>query len=164
MGMQDFTNNQQKIIKRYYENIDQISLERLSELVADLYLAEGKKRFEVLGVNQERSFLQAEIFVLEDEGQAAEPADIEAALRVHAEIMHLAGAESEQDQEAETNQLAFRLAGSLPFDPDFQQALLEMNSEAERIRALVAFFERLLPVLQRSAAARHRAGGNGHVN
>ncbi len=44
MGMQDFTNNQQKIIKRYYENIDQISLERLSELVADLYLAEGKKR------------------------------------------------------------------------------------------------------------------------
>lgn len=44
MGMQDFTRHQQKIIKRYYENIDQISLQRLSELVADLYLVEGKKR------------------------------------------------------------------------------------------------------------------------
>ena len=44
MGMQDFTKHQQKIIKRYYENIDEISLQRLSELVADLYLAEGKKR------------------------------------------------------------------------------------------------------------------------
>jgi len=44
MGMQDFSKHQQKIIKRYYENIDQISLQRLSELVADLYLAEGKKR------------------------------------------------------------------------------------------------------------------------
>lgn len=44
MGMQDFSKNQQKIIKRYYENIDQISLQRLSELVADLYLADGKKR------------------------------------------------------------------------------------------------------------------------
>ena len=44
MGMQDFSRHQQKIIKRYYENIDQISLQRLSELVADLYLAEGKKR------------------------------------------------------------------------------------------------------------------------
>ena len=127
-------------------------------------LAEGKKRFEVLGMNQERSFLQAEVFFLEDEGQAAEAADIEAALRVHSEIMHLAGAESEHDQEADTSQLAFRLAGSLPFDPDFQQALLEMNSEAERMRALVAFFERLLPVLQRNAAARQKAGGNGHVN
>ena len=44
MGMNDFTANQQKIIKRYYQNIDQISLQRLSELVGDLYLAEGKKR------------------------------------------------------------------------------------------------------------------------
>ena len=44
MGMQDFSPHQQKIIKRYYENIDQISLQRLSELVADLYLASGKKQ------------------------------------------------------------------------------------------------------------------------
>jgi hypothetical protein len=44
MGMEDYTKHQQKIIKRYYQNIDQIALQRLSELVADLYLAEGKKR------------------------------------------------------------------------------------------------------------------------
>jgi len=44
MGMQNFTPHQQKIIKRYYENIDQISLQRLSEIVGDLYLSEGKKR------------------------------------------------------------------------------------------------------------------------
>lgn len=44
MGMQDYTAHQQKIIKRYYENIDTIALQRLSELTGDLYLAEGKKR------------------------------------------------------------------------------------------------------------------------
>ena len=44
MGMQDFTRHQQGIIKRYYENIDGISLQKLSELVTELYLAEGKKR------------------------------------------------------------------------------------------------------------------------
>jgi hypothetical protein len=44
MGMQDFTRHQQGIIKRYYENIDGISLQKLGELVTDLYLAEGKKR------------------------------------------------------------------------------------------------------------------------
>lgn len=35
---------QQKIIKNYYENADQIALQRLSELVTELYLAEGKAR------------------------------------------------------------------------------------------------------------------------
>jgi hypothetical protein len=44
MGMENYTRHQQGIIKRYYENIDQVAWQRLSELVADLYLAEGKKR------------------------------------------------------------------------------------------------------------------------
>jgi hypothetical protein len=44
MGMNDFTAHQQKIIKRYYQNIDAISLQKLSETVTELYLAEGKKR------------------------------------------------------------------------------------------------------------------------
>ena len=41
--MSDFTPYQQKIIKRYYDNIDKVALQRLAELVTDLYLAEGKK-------------------------------------------------------------------------------------------------------------------------
>jgi len=36
--------HQQKIIKNYYDNREAISLQRLSELVTDLYLAEGKAR------------------------------------------------------------------------------------------------------------------------
>jgi hypothetical protein len=42
--MENFTPHQQKIIKRYYSNQDQIQLQKLGELVTDLYLAEGKKR------------------------------------------------------------------------------------------------------------------------
>jgi len=42
--MENYTKHQQGIIKRYYENFDQITLQKLSELVTDLYLAEGKKR------------------------------------------------------------------------------------------------------------------------
>ena len=41
---QKYTKHQQKIIKNYYENRDAISLQRLSELVTELYLAEGKGR------------------------------------------------------------------------------------------------------------------------
>lgn len=43
MGMENFTKHQQGIIKRFYQNQDSIHLQRLSELVTDLYLAEGKK-------------------------------------------------------------------------------------------------------------------------
>ena len=39
-----FSKHQQRIIKNYYENRDAISLQRLSELVTELYLAEGKGR------------------------------------------------------------------------------------------------------------------------
>ncbi len=127
-------------------------------------LAEGKRRFEVLQVNQDRAFLQADVFYLEDETDPAAAEDIKRALSLHEEIMNLAGAQPEEIEESETAQLAYRLAGSLPFDPDFQQALLEMNSEAERTRALVAFFQQLLPALHRTATAKKKAGGNGHVS
>ncbi len=40
----DFTANQHKIIKRYYDNADTIALQRLAELVGELYLATGKKK------------------------------------------------------------------------------------------------------------------------
>jgi hypothetical protein len=41
---QKYTKHQQRIIKNYYENWEAISLQRLSELVTELYLAEGKGR------------------------------------------------------------------------------------------------------------------------
>lgn len=42
--MAERTKYQQNIIKNYYKNQDAISLQRLSELVTNLYLAEGKGR------------------------------------------------------------------------------------------------------------------------
>jgi nitroreductase len=62
--MAEHSRHQQKIIKRYYENRDDIALQRLQELVTELYLATGKKRqqhwksivlhLEKLGVQRER--------------------------------------------------------------------------------------------------------------
>ena len=42
--MADHTPYQKKIIDRYYRNFDAIQEARLSELIAEIYLAEGKKR------------------------------------------------------------------------------------------------------------------------
>src|SRR5262245_44491524 len=44
MAERDYSRYQQKVIQRYYDNRDQMDEQRLSELVGNLYLAEGKKR------------------------------------------------------------------------------------------------------------------------
>ncbi|MCC6660386.1 MAG: hypothetical protein IT437_05825 [Phycisphaerales bacterium] len=40
---QHLTRHQQGIVKRYYEHRDTISLQKLAELVSELYLADAKK-------------------------------------------------------------------------------------------------------------------------
>jgi len=42
--LDDYTKHQQGIIKRFYDNFDKIQLQKLSELVTELFLSEGKKR------------------------------------------------------------------------------------------------------------------------
>ena len=44
MGMENYSRHQQGIIKRYYQNFDAIQAQKLSDLVAELFLAEGKKK------------------------------------------------------------------------------------------------------------------------
>ena len=126
-------------------------------------VTEGRLRFEVVQLNQERSFLQGEVIYLQDELGAASREEIAQALKLHGEIMTLAGAEPERSSEVDEGQLSFHLAGSLPLDLDFKQTLLGMKSEAERLRAIISFFENILPKMRRAVHVRRKAGGNGHA-
>lgn len=38
----DLSHTQRKIVSRYYDNLDTITVQKLAELVSELYLAEGK--------------------------------------------------------------------------------------------------------------------------
>jgi Lon protease-like protein len=116
-------------------------------------ITRGVERFEVIEVNQDRSFLQAEISVFEDEPEKP-PADmVTQAVRLHAEIAKLAGTEPSGPDEQARN-LSFLLAGSLPLDLDFKQSLLSTLSEAKRLEAVVGYLEAVLPGLRRAAKAR----------
>jgi Lon protease-like protein len=126
-------------------------------------VTEGRARFEVIQLNQERSFLRAEVLYLHDDSGAASQSEIAQAMKLHGEIMTLAGAEPEKSSEVAEGQLSFHLAGSLPLDLDFKQTLLGMTSEAERLRALISFFETILPAMRRTMHVRRKAGGNGHA-
>jgi Lon protease-like protein len=126
-------------------------------------VAEGRKRFEVLELNQERSFLRAEVLLIPDEPGIAAQEERVRAIQLHLEILSLAGAVQDLSA-ADQNMLSFYLAGSLPLDLDFKQKLLSMRSESERINAVTSYLENILPKLQRAAKVREKAGGNGHVH
>jgi len=38
-----------------------------------------------------------------------------------------------------------------------------MKSEAERLRAIISFFDTILPTMRRTVHVRRKAGGNGHA-
>jgi Lon protease-like protein len=126
-------------------------------------LTVGQRRFEIGAVNQERSFLQAEVSYFDDDGADASREQRARAVGLQLELMALAG-EKPQELPAEHPQLSFQLAAGVPLDLDFKQALLALRSEAERLAALISYYEKLLPNLRRSLKARTKAGGNGHVH
>ncbi|HEX8817359.1 MAG TPA: LON peptidase substrate-binding domain-containing protein [Terriglobales bacterium] len=123
---------------------------------------EGRRRFEVMQVNQDRAFLQADVFYLEDEAARPTADQIKHALNLHGEIMKLAGSHAESAEEIDERQLSFHLTAPLPLDLDFKQNLLAMQSEAERLNAVILAFEALLPAIRRTMHLRSKAGGNGH--
>ena len=126
-------------------------------------VTEGRERFEVVEVNQDRAFLQAEIIRIPNETDAAAKKDVARAIDLHRQILALAGASPDIPDTAPVA-LSFHLAGSLPLDLDFKQKLLATRSEGQRILALASHLETILPALRRAARAREKAGGNGHVH
>jgi Lon protease-like protein len=125
-------------------------------------VTEGRQRFELLAVNEERSFLQAEVLIIDDEPGTPSQEDTARAIQLHSELLALAGARQDLAA-ADPAQLSFYLAASLPLDLDFKQKLLSLRTESERLSLLINYLETLIPNLHRAVRAREKAGGNGHV-
>ncbi len=125
-------------------------------------VTEGRRRFEIVRVSQERTFLQAEVLMIDDEPGAPPKEDSARAIQLHSELLAIAGAKQDLSV-ADASLLSFYLAGSLPLDLDFKQRLLALRSEPARLSELIGYFETIIPNLRRAASARQKAGGNGHV-
>ena len=122
-------------------------------------VTEGRSRFELLELNQERSFLRAEVLYVPDETGNPSPEQTNRAIELHQEILRLAGAQQSLDRDSDTP-LSYQMAGALPLDADFKQSLLAMRAEPERIQAIIKYFE----TVRRAVVVRHKASGNGHAH
>lgn len=126
-------------------------------------IAEGRERFEILELNEERSFLRADVLLVPDEPGSPSEDQRARAIAAHKKILDLAGAVQDLSA-ADQDVLSYHLAASLPLDLDFKQKLLAIRSEQERIQEVAQYLESVLPNLNRAARARQKAGGNGHVH
>jgi len=61
MAKRAYTKHQQDIIRNYYENRDSIALQRLGELVTELYLAETEAKKKQLWERVEKAMAQLKV-------------------------------------------------------------------------------------------------------
>lgn len=61
MAKQAYSKHQQGIIRRYYDNLDTIALQRLGELVTELYLAQGSAKQAKLWERADKAMVQLKV-------------------------------------------------------------------------------------------------------
>ena len=127
----------------------------------------GRRRFEVLFIDQERSFLRAATQFFDDEDPAAtETGDRQHVLDLYTQVLGLLFTDPDERARNQVDpagpQLSFQIMGPLPVDFDFKQTLLGMRSEEERMERVTDCLEKLLKHLLLISKVRGRAGGNGH--
>src|SRR5437016_5142254 len=98
----------------------------------------GLRRFEVVELNQDRSFLQAEVTFLNDHSDANADAR-KKALDLHHSLLLMAasGQTAPPVLEPPDDLLSFHLISQLPVDLDFKQTILSMPSESQRLTTLI---------------------------
>jgi Lon protease-like protein len=125
-------------------------------------LTRGRRRFEVLLLNDERSFLRGAVeFFDDDEPDPSEPASPDLLRTVMAGFNELESVDTNAPDTGDPR-LSFRLAQQVP-DLGFRQTLLTMRSEAERMRQLAGFLPGFLERRKKAQHTKHVAGSNGHA-
>jgi Lon protease-like protein len=129
-------------------------------------LTVGKRRFEILLTNEERSFLRASVEFFDDEGpDTPERTAAENAIRLFQRVMQGLRQVSQMplDLPPPYRYLSFRLAAWLPLALEFKQNLLSLRNEPERLELVTHSMRQLIRQLEVVLEARKKAGGNGDV-
>jgi Lon protease-like protein len=122
----------------------------------------GRRRFEILLLNNERSFLRGAVdFFDDDPVEAATPEIQRRAIQGYNELQALESSGPLEAGDVGNPQLSFRLAQPVP-DLSFRQVLLATRSEAERLRHLAEFFPGYLMKQRRIQHVKEVAPRNGH--
>lgn len=125
-------------------------------------LTVGRRRFEILLVNAERSFLRGAVEFFDDEDGAPPSAEQRAAaVAAYNALQALNGNPPLEEAGLRDPLLGFRLAGAVP-DLHFRQSILNLRRESERIARLAQFLPELAVRQSRLQRVKAVAPHNGH--
>ena len=108
-------------------------------------LTRGRRRFEILALNEEKDYLQGEVAYFDDDDLSQPPAELrDRALDQYKQLSALAASREDALPDLEDPQLSFQLAQAVP-DLDFLNALLRQRSESTRLQQLNHFLAEYIP-------------------
>ena len=142
-----------------------VVVEKLTELHADGrmdIITRGRRRFEILSLNEEKEYLQAEVQFFEDEDYRPAAEELKQQVLSHYQALRQLGAAKEiAEPDAKDPQLSFQLAPAIP-DLNFLSTLLRQRSETGRLRELNNYLEQYIPRQRAIERLRALAPTNGY--
>jgi Lon protease-like protein len=142
-----------------------VVVEKLTEMFPDgrmNVITRGKRRFEVLSLNEEKSYLQAEVeFFDDDDFRPAPPELRQEALNRFRDLTQLGAAHEIAEPDEHDPQLSFHLAQAVP-DLNFLAVLLRQRSESGRLRDLNEYLAQYIPKQRAIERMKNLAPRNGH--
>jgi Lon protease-like protein len=125
-----------------------VTVEKVIEVYPDGrmdILTRGRRRFEIVTLNEEKDYLQAEVSFFDDDDLAPVPPELrDQALSQYRTLKEFAEAEKRGEPDLADPQLSFQLAQGLP-DLNFLHSLLRDRSESDRLKQLNHFLAEFIP-------------------
>jgi ATP-dependent Lon protease len=126
-------------------------------------VAVGEGRFRIAEVFRDLPYLSAEVEAVEDADAADDDSARQQAIARHMKLLELAGETPRPARYDRPGPASYVIGRNAGLDLADKQRLLEMESEAARIRYLSDHLGTLLVRLQKARALRQRAQGDGHA-
>ncbi len=124
-------------------------------------LAAGRRRFEILFLDEQKAYLQAGVMFFDDDPGTPPPEASTQLMQLYERVVQLLPGHAVEGGVPEQGLTTFQIGGALPLDIDLKQRLLSSHSEAERVSMLNEYLEKLLPRLRLAHKVERSSRGNG---
>lgn len=122
-------------------------------------LTRGRRRFEIILLDQEKEFLRAAVNFFDDDDDDPAPADLRA---ITLAALKLLPDEDLGDlPDPNDPRLSFKVGDKIP-DLRFRQLLLSIRSETDRLKQLASYLPEFVAKARRTSHMRRLAPRNGH--
>jgi Lon protease-like protein len=143
-----------------------VIVEKLAQMYSDGrmdILTRGRRRFEIQSLNEEKSYLQAEVSFFDDDDFSTPPAELrDRALVQYRALSRLNAVRESGEPDMQDPQLSFQLAQAVP-DLNFLNILLRRRSETGRLQELNDYLSQYIPRQQAVERVKTLAPTNGHA-